>query len=92
MLHHNKTPAHMLLFIHKLLAKHETTLVPQLLYSSEFGPVDFFLSPKLKSTLKGCLYQRIEEIEEISLWDLCAIPQNVFQDAFQNWKNVLSGV
>jgi hypothetical protein len=28
----------------------------------------------------------VEEIEENSLWDLRAIPQNTFQDAFQNWK------
>ena len=28
----------------------------------------------------------VEEIEENSIWDLCAISQNTFQDAFQNWK------
>jgi hypothetical protein len=28
----------------------------------------------------------IKEIEENSLWDLSAIPQNAFQDTFQNWK------
>jgi hypothetical protein len=28
----------------------------------------------------------IEELEENSLRDLSAIPQNPFQDAFQNWK------
>jgi hypothetical protein len=29
----------------------------------------------------------IEETEENSIWDLYAIPQNKFQDAFQDWKN-----
>jgi hypothetical protein len=36
--------------------------------------------------VKGRQFQTIEEIEENSLWDLHTIPQNVFQDAFQNWK------
>jgi hypothetical protein len=31
----------------------------------------------------------LEEIEENLLWDLYAIPQNTFQDAFQNWKKGL---
>jgi hypothetical protein len=40
----------------------------------------------LKSSLKGRRFQKIEEIEENSTRDLRAIPQNKFQDAFQNWK------
>jgi hypothetical protein len=28
----------------------------------------------------------VEEIEEILIWDLCAIPQNTFQDVFENWE------
>jgi transposase len=83
MLHHDNIPAHTSLFIGKFLAKHETTLVPQQPYSPDLAPVGFlFLFPKLNSTLKGSRFQTTEEIEEISLWDLRAIPQN----AFQNWK------
>jgi hypothetical protein len=47
------------------------------------APVAFSLSRKLNSTLKG---RRFQTIEEISLWDLRAIPRNAFQDVFQNWK------
>jgi hypothetical protein len=86
MLHHKNAPAHMSLLVHEFLAKHETTVVPQLPYSTDLSPADFFLFPKLKSTLKGRGFQMIEEIEENSLWDLRAIPQNMFQDTFQNWK------
>jgi hypothetical protein len=39
----------------------------------------FFLFPRVKST-----FQAIDDTEENSLRDLCAIRQNVFQDAFQN--------
>jgi len=53
---------------------------------SRFGPCGFFLFPNLKSSLKGRRFQTIEEIEENSTRDLCAIPQNTFQDALQNWK------
>jgi hypothetical protein len=56
---------------------------PPTVLLSRFGPRWlFFLSPKLKSALKGRRVQTIEETEEISLRDLHAIPQN----AFQNWK------
>jgi len=70
------------LLIHKFLMKHEATVVPQPPYSPDLAPADFFLFPKLK----GCRFQAVEEIEENSLWDLRAIPQNTFQDTLQNWK------
>ena len=70
----------------KFLTKHETTVVPQPPYSPDLAPADFFLFPQLKSLLKGRRFQTIEEIEENWTRDLRAIPQNKFQDAFQNWK------
>ena len=60
------------------------TAVPQPPYSPDLAPADFFLFPKLKSSPKGCRFQRVEETEENSIRDLRAIPQNTFQDAFQN--------
>ena len=52
----------------------------------DLTPADFFLFPNLKSSLKGRRFQTVEETEENSTRDLRAIPQNTFQDAFQNWK------
>ena len=54
---------------------------------------DFFVFPKRKSSLKGRRFQTVEEIEENSIRDLRAVPQN----AFQKWgererKNVGSVV
>jgi transposase len=92
MLHHDNAPAHVSLLICEFLAKQETIVVPQAPYSPDLAPADFFLFPKLKSTLKGHRFQTVEEIKEILLQDLRAIPQNTFQDAFQNWKNAGSGV
>jgi len=74
------------LFIHEFLTKHETTVVSQPPYSPDLAPADFILFSKLKSSLKGRQFQKVEELEENSIWNLRAIPQNAFQDAFQNWK------
>jgi len=85
-LHHDNAPAHASLLIREFLANQETIVVPQPPYSPDLAPADFFLFPKLMSTLKGRRFQTIEEIKENSIHDLRAIPQNTFQDAFQNWK------
>ena len=74
------------LLIHEFLMKHEATVVPQPPYSSDLAPADFFLFPKLKPSLKGRRFQAVEEIEENSLRDLRAIPQNTFQNALKNGK------
>jgi len=74
------------LLIHEFLTKHEMTVVPRPPYSPDLAPADFLLFLKLKSSLKGCRFQKVEEIEENLIWDLRAIPQNTFQDAFRNWK------
>jgi len=86
MLHHDNAPAHASLLIREFLKKYETTVVPQPPYSPDLAPADFFLFPKLKSSLQGRRFQTVEEIEQNSIRDLRAIPQNTFQDAFQNWK------
>jgi len=89
MLHHDNAPAHASLLIREFFTKHEMTVVPEPPYSPDVAPADFFLFPQLKSSLKGCRFQTIEEIEENWTRDLYTIPQNKFQDAFQNWKKRL---
>jgi hypothetical protein len=56
---------------------------------SRFHPWGLFLFPKLKSTLKGRRFQTIEEPEENSLRDLCAIPQIAFQNWKKRWKRCI---
>jgi len=64
MLHHDSARAHMSLLIRSYLAKHRTSIVPCPPYSPDLTPADFFLFPKLKTTLKGRYFQTIEEIQE----------------------------
>jgi len=65
MLHHDNAPAHVSLLICEFLAKQDMIVVPQPPYSPDLAPADFFLFPKLKSTLKGRRFQMIEEIKQI---------------------------
>ena len=64
MLHHDNAPPHASILIREFLAKQETIVVPQPPYSPDLTPADFFLFPKLKSTLKGRRFQTVEEIKE----------------------------
>jgi transposase len=82
MLYHDNASAHALLLIREFLAKNETTVVPQRPYSPDLAPADFFLFPKLKSTLKGRRFESTEEIEEHSLTELRAIPKEIIQELF----------
>jgi transposase len=90
MLHHDDAPAHTSLLVREFLAKHETTVVHQPPYSPDLAlETFFFLFPRLKSTLKGRRFQKIEEIGENSLWDLRAIPQNAFEGWKKLWKQYI---
>jgi hypothetical protein len=68
------------------LAKHATTVLPQPPYSPDLAPSDFFLIPKLKSTLKGDRFESIEAIKANSLAHLRSIPKTAFQERFRTLK------
>jgi len=72
--------------VHNFLAKNETTVVPQPPYSPDLAPADFFLFPKLKSTLKGRRFETFDEIQKNLTKELFAIPKEAFQKAFQSWQ------
>jgi len=82
----DNSPAHPSLLIRSYLAKHQTSIVPHPPYSPDLVPADFFLFPKLKTTLKGRRFQTIEEIQENAIRELRAITESAFQEAFQQWK------
>jgi hypothetical protein len=48
---------HTALSVREFLAKHSIPVVPHLPYSPDLAPCDFFLFPRLKSTLKGKRFQ-----------------------------------
>ena len=81
-LHHNNAPAHSFL-VRNILVKNEVTVVPQPPYSPDLAPADFFLFPKLKSTLKGHHFDAFDEIQKNSTKELFVhhserrVPENV---------------
>jgi transposase len=85
-LHHDNAPAHSLFLVRNFLAKNETTVVPQPPYSPDLAPADFFLFPKLKSTLKGRRFDTFDEIQKNWTEYLFAIPKEAFQKAFKIWQ------
>jgi len=86
MLHHDNAPAYASLLIRSYLAKHQTLVVSHPPYSPDLAPADFFLFPKLKTTLKGRRFQIIGEIQENAIRELRAITDSVLQEAFQQCK------
>jgi hypothetical protein len=50
------------------------------------APADFFLFPKLKSTLKGRRFDTFDEIQKNWTKELFAIPKEAFQKAFRSWQ------
>ena len=74
------------LLIRIYLAKHQISIVPHPPYSSDLAPADFFLFPKLKTTLKWRRFQTMQEIQENALRELRAITESAFQEAFQQSK------
>ena len=75
MSHHDNAPSHASLLIRSYLAN-----------SLDLAPADFFVFPQIKTTLKGCRFQTIEEIKGNVIKELCSITESVFQEAFQQWK------
>jgi hypothetical protein len=87
------TPSHSSFLVRDFLAKHVTTVPPQPPYSPDFAPADFFLFPKLKSTLKGHRFESTEAIKTNSLAHLRSIPKTAFQECFitlqKHWQRCI---
>ena len=86
MLQHDNAPSHSSFLVRDVLAKHATTVLPQPPYSPDLAPADFFLFPKLKSTLKGHRLESVKAIKTNSLAHLRYIPKTAFQECFRTLK------
>jgi len=89
-LHHDNAPAHSLFLVRNFLEKNEKTTVPQLPYSPDLAPADFFLFPQLKSTLKGRRFDTFDEIQKNSTKELFAIPKEAFQSWQKRWEQCVA--
>lgn len=85
-LHHDNAPSHSSLLVGQYLASKQVAVLPHPPYSPDLAPADFFLFPKLKTTLKGCRFQSVDEIKQNSLRQLHTISKKEFQGAYQQWQ------
>jgi hypothetical protein len=69
----------------EFLAKKGIPVVPQLPYSPDLSPCDFFLFPKLKFRLKGRHFGKVGHIEKAVTDQLKAIPVGDYQRCYEEW-------
>jgi hypothetical protein len=78
LLHHDNAPCLAALSVREFLAKHSIPVVPHPPYSPDLAPCDFFLVPRLKSTLKGERFQDVAEIQPNTTRQLQAIRKQAY--------------
>ena len=88
-LHHDDVPAHASSLLNSFLAKHQITQVTQPRYNPDLAPCNFWLFPKLKSTLKRKRFQTIGEIQENTMGQLMEIPTKDFAECFEQLEEML---
>jgi len=77
---------HRALVTREFLAHKGIITLPHPPYSPDLAPCDFVLFPKMKLQLKGCCFDRVEEIQRESQNVLGTLQEQDFQHAFQQWQ------
>jgi hypothetical protein len=67
-------------------AKYKMTVIPHPPYSPDLAPCDFFLFQQINLKLKGCQFDRTEEIQAKSQRVLDTLTEKDFQEAVQKWR------
>ena len=80
--HQDNAPVHNSTLITDYLTKIGIKTVPQLPYSPDLDPCDFWLFPKLR----GCRYERIEEMKEAVTKVIDMLRQEDVHGAFQKFS------
>jgi hypothetical protein len=81
-LHHDNDPTHKMLSVKHFLAQKLITEMEHPPYYPDFSTNDLWLFQKIKSALKGQIFQDTEEIQSNVMTALNVIPQQEFQKCF----------
>jgi len=81
-LHYN-APSHNATIFKQFLGQRKVTVLNHPPYSSDLTPTDYFLFPKVKSHLKGRLFDSILDIQRAVTSDLNAIAKDDFYKGTQ---------
>ena len=82
MLLHDNAPAHCAICV-QFLAQSGVTVLDHPTYSPDLAPADFFLLPRLKSSMKGARFADVVTIQERVTAVRRLIPTEAFADSFQ---------
>ena len=87
---HDNAPADKSLLVREFLAKNETVIMPQLPYSPDLGPADFFLFPELKTpiTKKAYCYDWGDK-RKIKIGVVSDITKNVLKEWKKRWHKCI---
>ena len=83
--HQDNAPVHNPILVTDYLTKIGIKTVPPPPYSLDHAPCDFCLFPKLKEKLRGCRYERIEEMKEAVTKVIDTLTREDFHGTFQKW-------
>jgi len=81
---HDNAPVHQVVAIQEFLARKQVCMLSHPPYSPDLSPCDYFLFPKLKLPLKGCLFEDVQDIQGAVTSSLRAIPQEDVQRSFHS--------
>jgi len=85
-LREDNVPSHRALVMREFLAHNSIITLPHSPYSPDLAPCDFFLFSKSKLQLKGCRFDRVEEMQWKSHNVLGTLRDQDFQHVFQQWR------
>jgi transposase len=80
---HDNTPSHTATIVKQFLAKRNATVLDHPPYSPNLAPADYFLFQKVKSHLKGRLFDSISGIQKAVTSTLNTIANNDFYKGIQ---------
>ena len=81
--HQDNTPVHNSILVTDCLTKMGIKTVHHPPYNPDLAPCDFFLFPKLKEKLRGCLYETTEKLKQAVTKVIDTLTQEDFHGAFQ---------
>lgn len=85
-LHQDNAPAHNALSVKQFLADKRIPVLDHPPYSPDLAPCDFYLFPKVKSSLKGTHFQSVEQVKAKTADLLKRLTTDELQHCFEQWK------
>ncbi|GFY03017.1 mariner Mos1 transposase [Trichonephila clavipes] len=88
-LHHDNAPSHTCFVVTEHLTRNRIVTFPQPPYSPDLAPADFFLFPKVKTTLQGRHHWTLDDVKRDCTHALKDVSVGDFQGTYEAWKRHL---